>query len=242
METKRANLSFTEAYTSFPSFRQAVDQFRTLSALLRRYPELSSILVGTSYNKNAHQFMEYQRAERMVLRPFEGDRVFPLETVALQQYNREHEAAIEHAAVHTGPLADEFARSLNALAVTVGEDIYFRNNAYNPTDEEGRKLLAHELTHVAQHDEGRVNKNNPREQLEAEAVIEEAKEGHETDPVVTVDAQGRRFTVRASRMKQITREVSQDIEEWIKQQKDYLDEERYLELLVSYRDWLREVI
>ena len=32
----------------------------------------------------------------------------------------------------------------------LGTDIFFRNGAYRPETEEGRKILAHELTHVAQ--------------------------------------------------------------------------------------------
>ncbi|MEE0999379.1 MAG: DUF4157 domain-containing protein [Treponemataceae bacterium] len=31
---------------------------------------------------------------------------------------------------------------------TLGKDIYFRNKAYKPETEEGRKILAHELTHI----------------------------------------------------------------------------------------------
>ncbi len=52
--------------------------------------------------------------------------------------------------VHTGTEADTLNRSLNARAFTVGQDIYFRQGAYSPGSSDGRKLLAHELTHVVQ--------------------------------------------------------------------------------------------
>lgn len=52
--------------------------------------------------------------------------------------------------VHTGPRANEAARSINATAFTLGRDIAFRSGAYRPETTRGRRLLAHELTHVTQ--------------------------------------------------------------------------------------------
>ncbi|MXV49682.1 DUF4157 domain-containing protein [Pedobacter sp. HMF7647] len=52
--------------------------------------------------------------------------------------------------VHTDTNSGQLARSLNAKAFTVGDDIYFKEGNYNPGSAEGRKLLAHELTHTIQ--------------------------------------------------------------------------------------------
>lgn len=52
--------------------------------------------------------------------------------------------------VHTGSRAGESAGSLDALAYTSGNDIVFGPGQYNPATTAGRKLLAHELTHVVQ--------------------------------------------------------------------------------------------
>ena len=52
--------------------------------------------------------------------------------------------------VHTGERAAESARSVNALAYTVGRDVVFGRGQYAPETAAGRRLLAHELTHVAQ--------------------------------------------------------------------------------------------
>lgn len=52
--------------------------------------------------------------------------------------------------VHTDAKASESARAVNALAYTVGNNIVFRSDAYAPSAPQGRKLLAHELTHVVQ--------------------------------------------------------------------------------------------
>ena len=52
--------------------------------------------------------------------------------------------------VHADAEAARLNRDLNARAFTYGADIYFNAGMYSPTSSAGRKLLAHELTHVAQ--------------------------------------------------------------------------------------------
>jgi hypothetical protein len=52
--------------------------------------------------------------------------------------------------IHTGSEAIQMNRELNAKAFTVGNDIYFNEGQYNPDSNEGKHLLAHELTHTIQ--------------------------------------------------------------------------------------------
>jgi hypothetical protein len=52
--------------------------------------------------------------------------------------------------VHTDARAARSADAVNALAYTVGRDVAFGAGRYTPHTNEGRKLLAHELTHVRQ--------------------------------------------------------------------------------------------
>ena len=52
--------------------------------------------------------------------------------------------------VHTDARAAESARAVNALAYTLGQDIAFGEAQYAPSATEGRRLLAHELTHTVQ--------------------------------------------------------------------------------------------
>ncbi len=56
--------------------------------------------------------------------------------------------------VHFGAEATRSARSLGAAAYTSGRDIVFGANQYQPQTTQGRALLAHELTHVIQQDNG----------------------------------------------------------------------------------------
>ena len=52
--------------------------------------------------------------------------------------------------IHRDAEAGQISRQVSALAFTQGPDIYFANAMYNPGDSSGRRLLAHELTHVVQ--------------------------------------------------------------------------------------------
>lgn len=52
--------------------------------------------------------------------------------------------------IHTGERAARSARYVNALAYTVGNDVVFGEGQYQPDTLEGKRLLAHELTHVIQ--------------------------------------------------------------------------------------------
>src|SRR5690606_29507469 len=52
--------------------------------------------------------------------------------------------------IHDSTLAAKSAYSINAHAYTSGNSIVFNKGQYNPSTNNGKKLLAHELTHVVQ--------------------------------------------------------------------------------------------
>ena len=52
--------------------------------------------------------------------------------------------------IHTGAQAAESARSVKAMAYTLGPNIVFGSGKYEPATMVGQRLLAHELTHVLQ--------------------------------------------------------------------------------------------
>lgn len=59
--------------------------------------------------------------------------------------------------VHNDSRAHESARAVNAHAYTVGPNIVFQRDRYDPSSTEGRTMLAHELTHVVQQRSGPVD-------------------------------------------------------------------------------------
>ena len=59
--------------------------------------------------------------------------------------------------VHTDGAATESARSVGASAYTVGTDVVMQSDRWAPDSDPGRRLLAHELTHVMQQRSGPVD-------------------------------------------------------------------------------------
>jgi hypothetical protein len=56
--------------------------------------------------------------------------------------------------MHSDARAAESARAVNAFAYTMGRNVAFGSGQYEPRTSEGRRLLAHELTHVMQQGHG----------------------------------------------------------------------------------------
>ena len=52
--------------------------------------------------------------------------------------------------IHADDVAAQSAQSINALAYTAGNDIVFGSQQFAPDTDTGKKLIAHELTHVVQ--------------------------------------------------------------------------------------------
>ena len=81
--------------------------------------------------------------------------------------------------VHTDARAQESAEAVNAHAYTVGSDVVFGRGQFDPSSAEGKKTLAHELTHVVQQRSGPVSGtptgdgiavSDPSDSFEREAV------------------------------------------------------------------------
>ncbi|HEY1378912.1 MAG TPA: DUF4157 domain-containing protein [Gemmataceae bacterium] len=74
----------------------------------------------------------------------------PLTTEARTYFEAAFGCDLSDVRVHDDPAADAAARSIGAVAFTRGNDIYLTAGSYDPETEAGRRLLAHELTHVIQ--------------------------------------------------------------------------------------------
>ena len=59
--------------------------------------------------------------------------------------------------VHDDGAAHDSATAVNAHAYTVGSNVVFQRDKYDPSSSDGRTMLAHELTHVVQQRSGPVD-------------------------------------------------------------------------------------
>ncbi|HTP11018.1 MAG TPA: DUF4157 domain-containing protein, partial [Anaerolineae bacterium] len=87
--------------------------------------------------------------------------------------------------IHTDAQSAKSARAVNALAYTVGQDVAFGTGQFAPGTSAGRKLIAHELTHVVQQERTRqtlapsleVGAANGRSEIEATVAAERLQAG-----------------------------------------------------------------
>ena len=66
--------------------------------------------------------------------------------------------------IHTDADAVKMNKELGAQAFTHGKDVYFNSGKYNPDSTEGKRLLAHELTHTIQ--QGGIENGNIQPEIQ----------------------------------------------------------------------------
>lgn len=74
----------------------------------------------------------------------------PLPDEVREQFEARFGHDFSQVRIHTNALAVQSARSVSARAYTVGRDIVFNDGEFQPGNQHGQHLLAHELTHVIQ--------------------------------------------------------------------------------------------
>jgi len=74
----------------------------------------------------------------------------PLEPALRQEMEQRFGHDFSRVRVHSGVAAEQSARGVSAKAYTVGHNIVFGTGQFIPETRRGKKLLAHELTHVVQ--------------------------------------------------------------------------------------------
>lgn len=86
----------------------------------------------------------------------------PLEPALKQDMEQRFGHDFSRVRVHSGGAAEQSARDLNAHAYTVGNNVVFGAGQFAPETHGGRRLLAHELTHVVQQSADTENEILPR--------------------------------------------------------------------------------
>jgi hypothetical protein len=127
-----------------PPTQAAEVQAKTLAAMPEKETPVHSFAnvndtSGLGISKAMEQDIERQRG---------GGQGLEAPTLSfMQHYFKRNFSAVR---VHNNGVAADLNAKLNAHAFTTGNDIFFNSQQYNPRSEQGNRLLAHELTHVAQ--------------------------------------------------------------------------------------------
>ncbi|TRV80668.1 DUF4157 domain-containing protein [Streptomyces sp. 130] len=103
----------------------------------------------------------------------------PLDTETRTDLENRMGADFSDVRIHNDAAAHESAKGVGAHAYTVGNNVVFQRDAYDPSSPQGRTTLAHELTHVIQQRSGPVEGteapggirvSDPSDRFEREAV------------------------------------------------------------------------
>jgi hypothetical protein len=86
----------------------------------------------------------------------------PLDAGLQQSMGQAMGADFSGVKIHTDAQSDQLNQSIQAKAFTTGQDVFFRQGAYDPGSRGGQELIAHELTHVVQQNGGAVARNRLR--------------------------------------------------------------------------------
>lgn len=74
----------------------------------------------------------------------------PLQLLLRQEMEQRFGYDFSRVRVHSGAAAEQSARDIQAKAYTFGNHIVFNSGKFAPSNSDGKRLLAHELTHVVQ--------------------------------------------------------------------------------------------
>ncbi|MFJ9823886.1 DUF4157 domain-containing protein [Streptomyces sp. NPDC101160] len=107
----------------------------------------------------------------------------PLDTETRADMESRMGADFSDVRIHTDSAADASAKGIGAHAYTVGNNVVFQREAYDPASPQGRTTLAHELTHVIQ------QRSGPVEGTEAPGGIRvsDPSDRHEREAVANAD-------------------------------------------------------
>jgi len=96
-------------------------------------------------------------AERAEIDPDAAERLararrggVPLDDALRSQLEAALRTRLDGVRIHTGGDANAAARSLGARAFALGDDVVFRDGAYDPSRPDGQRLIAHEVAHTVQ--------------------------------------------------------------------------------------------
>ncbi|MEN2280592.1 DUF4157 domain-containing protein [Algoriphagus sp. SE2] len=106
-----------------------------------------SDLIQTKGNDSAGAFVSNNISNQLKSPPKQGN---PIPKSTKTEMEKGFGMDFSQVRIHTDQTAESMSKNLGAQAFTYGSNIYFNSGKFEPQSQNGKKLLAHELTHVVQ--------------------------------------------------------------------------------------------
>ena len=158
----------------------------------------------------------------------------------LDEFNQNTGNNVDNA--YITPLDSDYAHNMmtaTILAYVLLDDVKVRRDKYKPETEEGRKLLAHELTHVAQNQDKEFVDHRTREELEEEAEANERTAESIQDPLVTRKVEGKDVVLPASMWHEVSQKLFRELRRWIHYEKFIRPPKEYELLVKKYEYFMK---
>ncbi|MFO7567103.1 MAG: DUF4157 domain-containing protein [Enhygromyxa sp.] len=97
-----------------------------------------------------HPVVHEPTAPKVLASRWSSDEGAPMPAALRVSADRAFGADFSNVRIHDDVRAQSWAEQLRARAFTVGADIYFGAGQFRPQTQDGRRVIAHELTHVVQ--------------------------------------------------------------------------------------------
>lgn len=89
----------------------------------------------------------------------------PLPDSTRSEFESKFGSSFKNVRIHTNTQSNQLNRAIQAKAFTHGNDIHFASGQYNPNSSDGKRLLAHELTHTIQQTGGQTLQRHGEDSL-----------------------------------------------------------------------------
>ena len=162
----------------------------------------------------------------------------PVDEATLDEFNQNTGNNVKKADVYLSRKAWNEVNSF-VLAFVVAEKIIMMRGQHKPETEEGRKLLAHELTHVAQNQNKEFVDHRTREELEEEAEANERTAESIQDPLVTRKVEGKDVVLPASMWHEVSQKLFRELRRWIHYEKFIRPPKEYELLVKKYEYFMK---
>ncbi|MDX8339928.1 DUF4157 domain-containing protein [Draconibacterium sp. IB214405] len=136
--------------------RQAEEEEAQTKSEIQRQPEEEEEALQAKPENNS---IQRQNSTETLLSGSRGNGS-PLNSSVQAEMENGFGADFSGVKIHTDSRAVQMNQDLGARAFTSGNDIYFNSGNYQPQSREGKKLLAHELTHTIQQGASRGQTQN----------------------------------------------------------------------------------
>lgn len=183
------------------------------------------------------KFLQHRSAS--IRNSSENNRVIPLDAITKSEFELERDTELGNTKIIYGHGSDEMLRSNGLVAFALANKIYIQTHKYKPETEEGRALLAHELTHVQQYSEKRINNQTSKEELEKEAEQIEKIIEYNPERYREINFEGKKYKLTERKYRELMDEIRKRVEYQLEYNTMGLSDADYLKVLIQYQEMER---